>query len=112
VTWPRFTVTILDSREKLRRILELVTPPGDPVPAPVPIDYTRREGIVYALGPRSSTGYDVRVLRVREEGDRITVTLHESSPALGDRVTAKLTYPYRLITIPRTTKRPRFVFAP
>jgi hypothetical protein len=73
------------------------------------IDFAHRIGIVYATGPRSSTGYELRVVRVVDEGDRISIHYREVTPTLRDHVVAKLTYPYRLITIPRTTKHLRFV---
>jgi len=69
-----------------------------------PIDFSHREAILIASGPRSSTGYSLRVVSVRETSDRIAVTVHERTPALGEKVVARLTYPFRLITIPRSPK--------
>ena len=86
-----------------------MTPPGRRVPVPPPIDYRHRIAIVFAPGPRSSTGYDVRVARIVDEGDRISLHFRELAPTLSDHVVARLTHPYRLITIPRTTKHLRFV---
>ena len=107
--WPRFTITIIRNQAKLAKILSIVTPPGQPVPKPPPIDYVRREAIVYAMGPRSSTGYDVRVVRITDRGDHIDFVVREITPTLRDHVVAKLTYPYRIVTIPRSTKHFRFV---
>ena len=109
VRWPRLTISILRDPEKLPKILAIVTPRGQPVPQPPTIDFRHRIAIVYATGPRSSTGYDLRVARIVDEGDRISFHFHEITPTLNQHVTAKLTYPYRLITIPRTTKHLRFV---
>jgi hypothetical protein len=109
VRWPRLTISVLRDRGKLPKILAIVTPPGEPVPHVPPIDFAHRIGIVFATGPRSSTGYSVRVTRIVDEGDRISLHFRELTPTLRDQVVAKLTYPYRLITIPRTTKRLRFV---
>ena len=46
-----------------------------------------------------------------EEAPAPALSFHvrEITPTLKQHVTAKLTYPYRLITIPRTTKHLRFV---
>ncbi len=77
-------------------------------PAPPPIDFNRREALLAAVGPRSSTGYDLRVVSVTEQRDRVVVLLRERTPGLRDRVTAKLTFPYRLITIPSSGKPARF----
>jgi hypothetical protein len=66
------------------------------------IDFSRREVILIAAGPRSSTGYELRILGVRENGDRIVVTVRERTPTLGERVLARVTYPFRLISVPRS----------
>jgi hypothetical protein len=71
------------------------------------IDFSRREAILVAAGPRSSTGYDLRILGVRETGSRIVVTVRERTPSLGQPVTAKVTYPFRLITVTRSDKHLR-----
>jgi hypothetical protein len=78
--------------------------PGRGPRAPT-IDFAHREAILVAVGPRSSTGYALRVVKVRETSDRIAVTVQERTPTLGERVVARVTYPYRLITIPRIDKR-------
>jgi hypothetical protein len=78
--------------------------PGSTLTVPA-IDWTRREVILIALGPRSSTGYALRVVSVRVRGGRLAVTVGERTPALGEPVVARVTYPYRLITIPRTDEK-------
>jgi hypothetical protein len=107
--WPRLTISVIRNRNKLAKILRLVTPPGRSVPRSPAVDYRHRIAIVFAVGPRSSTGYDIRVARIVDEGERISLHFREITPSLGQPVTAKLTYPYRLITIPRTSKHLRFV---
>jgi hypothetical protein len=74
-------------------------------PAIPEIDFARREAILIATGPRSSTGYALRIVKVRETGDRIAVTARELTPALGEPVVARVTHPFRLITVPRTSKK-------
>jgi PrcB C-terminal len=71
------------------------------------IDFSRREAILIAAGPRSSTGYELRILSVRAAGDRIIVRVRERTPSLGEPVTARITYPFRLISVPRSDKRLR-----
>jgi hypothetical protein len=68
------------------------------------IDFARHEVYLVATGPRSSTGYDLRIVRVRDEGDRIVVVVRERTPSLGERVEARVTYPFRLIALPRNDK--------
>jgi hypothetical protein len=77
--------------------------PGRRIQLPA-IDFSRQEAYLVATGPRSSTGYDLRVLRVRDEGDRIVVTVREHTPSLGDPVQARVTYPFRLLALPRSDK--------
>ena len=65
---------------------------------------------IAAAGPRSSTGYEVEVVQVTERRSRIDVVLRERTPGLGNRESARLTFPYRLITIPATTKPIHFSY--
>ena len=71
------------------------------------IDFSRRQAILVAAGPRSSTGYVLRVLGVRETDDQIVVRVRERTPSLGEPVAARVTYPFRLLTVPRSDKRLR-----
>jgi hypothetical protein len=68
------------------------------------IDFTTRRAALVALGPRSSSGYAVEVEAVREERRRIVVAVRERSPALADAVAPRVTYPFRLIALPRGDK--------
>ncbi len=68
------------------------------------IDFASQHVYLVAAGPRSSTGYDLRIVRVRDEGDRIVVVVRERTPSLGERVAPRVTYPFRLLALPRTDK--------
>jgi protease stability complex PrcB-like protein len=72
---------------------------------PPTIDFDRRDAILVALGPRSTTTYELQVVSVVEERRRVVVTLREHTPTLGEPVTVRTVYPFRLITIPKTHKR-------
>jgi len=65
-----------------------------------PIDFSSRQLLLLSPGPRSSTGYGVDVLSVREGDGKITVRVRERTPRLGERVAAHITYPYRLLSLP------------
>lgn len=78
--------------------------PGVP-PRAVPLDWQKEELVLVAPGPRSSTGYGVRILSVTQRRNRVDVVAEETSPRLGQRVEPRVTYPYRLLAIPRTPKR-------
>jgi hypothetical protein len=90
------------SREPLLELLRQMNP-GREIHLPA-IDWARKEAFLVAAGPRSSTGYVLRVETVRDVGSHIDVVVHEQTPALGDPVTARVTYPFRLIVLPRSDK--------
>jgi PrcB C-terminal len=70
------------------------------VPTLPPVDWRRDRVVLVSAGPRSSTGYELRIVRVEQERNRVLVVLRERTPSLGEPVRARVTYPYRLITIP------------
>ena len=73
-------------------------------PQPPTVDWAREEVVVIALGPRSSTGYELRILRVVERRRGIYVYARERTPSLGEPVTARVTYPYRLLSMHGSAK--------
>ena len=73
-------------------------------PAAPPVDFGRDEVIVVSLGPRSSTGYSLRVQRVVERRRGVYVYLREQTPDLGDPVDPRVTYPYRALALERSSK--------
>jgi hypothetical protein len=78
--------------------------PGVP-PRTVPLDWRRQELVLVSPGPRSSTGYGVRIVSVTQRRNRIDVVAEETSPRLGQHVEPRVTYPYRLLAIPHSSKR-------
>ncbi|MDQ2968591.1 MAG: protease complex subunit PrcB family protein [Actinomycetota bacterium] len=96
----RITRDLFRERNGLLNVLERNNP-GRPIDLP-DIDFARREIYLVAAGPRSSTGYKLRVVRVRDEGDHIVVVVHERTPSLDDRVQARVTYPFVLISLPHS----------
>jgi hypothetical protein len=74
-------------------------------PAHVPnIDWSRREALLISAGPRSSSGYRVRIVRAAVEHGRIVITARELAPTLANPGRPRLTYPYRLLVFARTDK--------
>jgi protease stability complex PrcB-like protein len=96
----RITRQLFRDRAALLDVLERNNP-GRPIHLPN-IDFDRREVYLVATGPRSSTGYELEVTRVQDLGDHIVVVVHERTPSLGEAVQASVTYPFRLIALPRS----------
>jgi hypothetical protein len=92
------TVDTSRSRQELLMVLQRNNP-GLKIELP-PIDYTKQETFVVAGGPRSSTGYSLRVVSVYEHGGHVQVVVRERTPTLGDPVRARVTYPFRLLALP------------
>lgn len=96
----RITRDVFRDRASLLDVLERNNP-GRRIVLP-PVDFGRHELYLAAVGPRSSTGYELEVVSVRDAGGRVDVTVHERTPALGDSVQARVTYPFLLIELPRS----------
>jgi hypothetical protein len=82
-----------------RRELQIRLGRSATVPA---IDFGRRDAILVAAGPRSSSAYALEIVSVRRERRRIIITVRERTPSLARPGAATLTFPFRLITIPRS----------
>jgi hypothetical protein len=65
-----------------------------------PVDFSTRQLLLVSPGPRSSTGYSLEILSVTERGDTITVEVRERTPTLAEHVEPRVTYPYRLLSLP------------
>jgi hypothetical protein len=94
----------IGKRIRLQKTLDLilgsrrfVIPPG-------------RMTVLISPGPRSSTGYSVRILSVTEQRRRIVVRAREETPQLGEPVRAVATYPYKLIVLRLTLKPVRVIW--
>jgi hypothetical protein len=97
---PRSQLRVLGSRAELEAALR-----EDGRSATLPaIDFSRREAILVAAGPRSSSAYGLEVLAVTEERRRVVVSIRERTPSLANPGVARLTFPFRLITIARRGK--------
>jgi hypothetical protein len=73
-------------------------------PRPPHLNWDRDQVVVIALGPRSSTGYSLRIKRVVERRRGIYVYAREETPSLGEPVTAHVTYPYRMLAMHGSAK--------
>jgi len=100
--WMKPTISIARDQGKLAKVFRLAT--SGRHPRPPRIDFARREAVLVAAGPRSSTGYSLHVASVTERDNSVDVVVREHTPSLHDRVVARLTYPLLLITIPKSQK--------
>ena len=100
--WARPTISVIRDRHKLEGLFRVATFGRHPTPPQ--IDFSRREAVLVTTGPRSSTGYALRVESVTEKSGTIDVVVRERTPALGQRVTPRLTYPLLMITLAKSTK--------
>jgi hypothetical protein len=97
IEFTRRVTAVYHSRKPFVKLLE-ATMPGR-APAPPALNWDRDQVVVIALGPRSSTGYVLRILRVVERRRGIYVYARERTPTLGEPVTPRVTYPYRVIAM-------------
>ena len=96
----RSRLAVFTSREELQAALR---ERGHSATVP-PIDFATREAVLVAAGPRSSDAYRLDVVGVTEARGRIVVAVRERTPSLARPGAARLTYPFRLITIERRNK--------
>jgi PrcB C-terminal len=102
VEFTRKVTGVYHSHAAFQRLLD-ATMPGRAPKAP-PLDFSRDQVVVVSLGPRSSTGYSLRVIRLVERRRGIYLTLHERTPTLGEPVEPHVTYPYRALAMRSSTK--------
>jgi hypothetical protein len=101
--WPKAVTRSFWRQRQVDRYLARIFPRREP--AFPRVDFAHRRLVLVAAGPRSSTGYRVEILRITERRGYIRIYARELTPSLGQRVEARLTSPFRLITIHATRKR-------
>jgi hypothetical protein len=99
--WARPTISVVKDQAKLTKLFEVALLP--PRPRPPQVDFSRQEVVLIAVGPRSSTGYSLHVVRVTQSGN-IDILVHEQTPSLGETVNPVVTFPYLLLTVPKSDK--------
>jgi hypothetical protein len=102
--WPRPATRSFWRRRQLVRYVAQTFPRNAAREIPA-FAFARYRLILVAAGPRSTTGYGVEIVHVRERRGDVRVLARETTPTLGQPVEARVTSPYRLIEIPATTKR-------
>jgi hypothetical protein len=101
--WPKAVTRSFWRQRQVDRFLARIFPRAAPTfPS---VDFARRRLVLVAAGPRSSTGYRVEILRATERRGDIRLVARELTPTLESHQIARLTSPFKLITIPATGKR-------
>ena len=94
MTIPGETKRVFRDGPALRRYLSGA---GGRVPE---VDFDHSQVLLVSPGPRSSTGHSVEVESVSERDGKLTVTVCEVTPPVGERVEPRVTFPYRLLLLP------------
>ena len=79
----------------------------DPAPPRPDIDFSASQ-IVAVFRFCSSGGYGVRILRIEEQAEHVTVYFETEDPPKGAMTIAALTQPHDMVAIPRTDKPIQF----
>lgn len=85
-----------------------ITRPFYPPPPLPQVDFARDMVVVTALGARPTGGYDIVIEGARQDSASIEIALRTSSPAPGCPVSAAMTQPVDVATIPASPRPVRF----
>lgn len=99
--WARPTISVVHDSDKLAKLFQVALLP--PRPRPPRIDFANHDAVVITVGPRSSTGYSLHVVRVTQSGN-LDILVRERTPRIGQTVEPTITYPYLLLVVPKLGK--------
>jgi hypothetical protein len=74
-------------------------------PMPPQVDLENAQLVAISVGQKPSGGYTIEVQEVRETEQAIKIAVREEVPGENCITTSALTYPYQVISIPRSEKR-------
>jgi hypothetical protein len=99
--WARPTISVVHDSDKLDKLFEVALLP--PRPKPPQVDFSENDAVLISVGPRSSTGYSLGVVRVTQSGN-LDILVRERTPTLREKVSPTITYPYLLLVVPKLDK--------
>ncbi len=99
--WARPTISVARDQAKLDKLFAVATYGSHP--AAPRLDFGRNEAVLVTVGPRSSSGYSLHVVRAEENGS-LNILVRERTPSLGDHVVPRVTFPYLLLVMPKSGK--------
>jgi hypothetical protein len=82
--------------------------PFYPPPPLPPVDFEHDMIVIAALGARPTAGYDIVIEGARRDSAAVEIALRKLSPAPGCPVSAAMTQPVDLATIPASQRAVRF----
>lgn len=100
--------TVVRDSAEWDALWQAITRPFYPAPPLPQVDFDRDMVVVAALGARPSSGYDIVIEAARQDTSSIEIALRTSSPAAGCPVSAAITQPVDLATIPASPRPVRF----
>ena len=100
--------TVVRDSAEWDALWQAITRPFYPAPPLPQVDFDRDMVVVAALGAKPSSGYDIVIEAARQDTSSIEIALRTSSPAAGCPVSAAITQPVDLATIPASPRPVRF----
>ncbi|HEU4615317.1 MAG TPA: protease complex subunit PrcB family protein [Kofleriaceae bacterium] len=100
--------TVVRDSAQWNALWQTIARPFYPAPPMPQVDFDRDMVVVAALGARPSSGYDIVIEGAQQDTSSIEIALRTSSPAPGCPVTAAITQPVDLATIPTSPRPVRF----
>lgn len=98
---------VIRDAESLSRLFAEILGPTVMV-ALAPVDFERHMIVGVLLGERPTAGFRVDISGVQQAADAIIVQAAETAPGPDDIVAQVLTFPFQLVTIPRSDLEARF----
>ncbi|HSQ31777.1 MAG TPA: protease complex subunit PrcB family protein [Gemmatimonadaceae bacterium] len=86
----------------------VINRPFHPPPPLPPVDFEHDMIVIAALGARPTAGYDIVIEGARQDSAAVEIALRKLSPAPGCPVSAAMTQPVDLATIPASPRAVRF----
>lgn len=95
-------VLLITSQPEWQKFWSSYSTPFVPPPALPQVDFAASAVVAVALGEQNTGGYAVEIAGVRQEGERLSVTVKVTRPAPGGFTIQALTHPYHMVRIPKT----------
>ena len=75
------------------------------------VDFSKEMVIVVTMGTKRTGGYSVEIVSAEPAGEKLKVSVKQTSPAPGAMTIQALTAPFHFVAVPRSDLEPEFVEA-